>query len=362
MRAALIIGLAVALAGCPNKNKKGAEEPENKAAGDKSNPEDMNPEGGLPDPTTGETGGAATGAGATPGKPAIKPPGLDLSPVEKKRRVSRAVAGGKAALAQRTPDSGEAVRQAKIALQIDETSLDAMILLAHANILKRYYDQALDVLEKAVARGGAKRREIHFLFGLVYDRTEEYDKAFAAYRRAVALSPNYTSGLMNLGVHYLRNQRYSEAAQVYEKLTGSLNYKTAAAWTNLGSAYRGRSGEFGIGNEAARNQMILKAERTYKRAISRDKTYANAYFNLGLLYLDSDPFPTGRGKELDNLRRLRRAKSYFDQYRRLPGANVKRVDEVAATAQKLIAREERIRKKRAERERRRREREKKRGK
>ena len=71
---------------------------------------------------------------------------------------------------------------------------------------------------------------------------------------------------------------------------------------------------------------------------------------------DSDPFPGPGGKELDNLRRLRRAKSYFDEYRRLPGANVKRVDEVAATAQKLIAREERIRKKRREREERRKKR------
>jgi tetratricopeptide (TPR) repeat protein len=355
VRIALVIA-ALALAGCPNKNKKNAARPENKS--DKTaNPADIDPEGGLPNP--GDPGDSTVGPD---GKPAITPPGLDLSPTEKKRRVTKAVGAGNAALTGRNPDSDEAVRQAKIALSVDEMSVDAMIVLAHANIVKRYYDQATDVLEKALERGGAKRREIHFLFGLVYDRTEQHDKAFAAYRRAVALSPGYTSALMNLGVHYLRNQRYADATQIFERLTGELDYRSAAAWTNLGSAYRGRSAEFTIGSETARNQMIQRAEKTYKQAISRDKTYANAYYNLGLLYLDSDPFPTTGGKELDNLRRLRRAKSYFDEYRRLPGADVKRVDDVAATAQKLIEREERLRKKREERERRKREREKRRGK
>lgn len=350
MRIALIAAVGLALAGCPSKDKKAPSKPGDDKG--KSDPDGADPEGGLPAPGSDKAGD---------GGPAIKPPGLDLSPAERRRRVSGHLTAGKAAMGKRDPDPAEAIRQAKLALAVDETSIDAMIILAHANVAKRYYDQALDVLEKAVERGGGKRREIHFLFGLVYDRTGEPDKAFAAYRRAVALSPNYTSALMNVGVHYLRNQRYGDAASVYEKLTGELDYKTAAAWTNLGSAYRGRSASFGLSQQRQRAAMILRAETTYRRAISRDKSYANAYFNLGLLYLDSDPFPTGDGKELDNLRRLKRAKSYFDEYRRLPGADLERVDDVAATAQKLIAREERLRKKRAERERRRREREKKGG-
>ena len=345
MRISVVLALALAVAGCSSKSKKGPAKP-----GD----------------TTAATGEQAGDRGATAGStkkagdsgPAIRPPGLDLSPAERQRRVSGHLRAGQQAMATNPPDPEEAIRQAKLALSVDETSVEAMVILAHASVAKRYYDQALDVLEKAVARGGVKRREIHFLFGLVYDNTEEPEKAFAAYRRAVALSPDYTSGLMNLGVHFLRNQRYADAVTVYEKLTGELEYTTAAAWTNLGSAYRGLSASFGISDQSRRNQMILKAEKTYRQAISRDKSYANAYYNLGLLYLDSDPFPTAAGRDLDNLRRLRRAKSYFDEYRRLPGADLERVDDVAATAQKLIAREERIRKKRAERERRRRERDK----
>lgn len=337
--AAIAVAGAVAIAGCSSAAKKKPKAPgEKSAAGDAK---------------AGRTGSGKARAGSRAGKdagPEIKPPGLDLSPQERERRVSGHISAGRAAMSSSPPQPDEAIRQAKLALAVDETSVDAMVILAHANVAKRYYDQALDVLEKAVERGGTRHREIHFLFGLVYDRTDKLDKAQDAYRRAVALSPDYTSALMNLGVHFLRNQRFADAAQVYEKLTGKLGYTTAAAWTNLGSAYRGRSASFGLSQQSLRDQMILRAEKTYRKAINRDKSYGNAYFNLGLLYLDSDPFPTAAGGELDTLRRLKKAKAYFDEYRRLPGADLERVDDVAATAQKLIAREERVRRKRQERE------------
>lgn len=368
-----VLGALLLLAGCPNRNKKQQTGP--KAAGDGSggpaHPEDAEPEGGLPgyvppegrDPQATEAGGDSTANGkdAAEGPRVIKPPGLDLSPAEKQRRVAEHLAKGKSALAGANPAPDEAIRQARLALSVDETSVEAMVLLADADIAKRYYDQAQDVLEKALERGGSRTREVHFLLGLVHDRLDEPDKAFASYRRAVVLSPNYKSALMNLGVHYLRNQRYADAQTVYEKLTGELGYRTAAAWTNLGSAYRGRSAELAPTDVNGRNQMILKAEATYKRALAVDKSYANAYYDLGLLYLDSDPFPVGGTKEMDNLARLQKAKSYFDEYRRLPGADLKRVDEVAATAAKLISREERIRAKRREMEERRKRLEKKGG-
>jgi tetratricopeptide (TPR) repeat protein len=306
----------------------------------------MDPEGRS---RTGIVPPEAGGAGPTdPG--GLKPPGVDLSPAERQRRVKKHLSAGKAALAGAGLDADEAGRQARLALAVDETSVDAMVLLAHANIEKRYYDQALDVLDKAAERGGARVKEVHFLLGVVYDETEEPDKAFDAYRRAVALAPTYPSALMNLGVHYLANQRYLDARSVYEKLTGSLGYATAASLTNLGSAYRGLSAELGATDVNQRNQMILRAEQTYKRAIAKNKTYANAYYNLGLLYLDSDPYPVAGGREMDNLARLKRAKSYFDQYRRLPGADTRRVDEIAATADKLITREERLREMQRKRE------------
>jgi tetratricopeptide (TPR) repeat protein len=251
-------------------------------------------------------------------------------------------------MAAKNQDPDLAIREASAALQADETSVDAMVLLAHGNFAKGYLDMAEDILGKALARGGSTNKQAHFLMGLILDRTDRLDKAMRQYEAAVAIDPNYSSAVMNLGVHYLRNKRYSDALTLYQRLTGELGYSSPAAFTNLGSALRGHSADFNTTDIAKRNDLLLKAEHAYKRAVSVKKDYGNAYYNLGLLYLDADPFPAGNG-DMDRLKRLTQAKTYFDEYRRLPGADQTLADEQVGVAQKLIDREEKLRKKAADR-------------
>lgn len=329
---------AAPLAGCGSKDKKSAAEPGQASAGGQAGT------GGAAG--TRDEGGA--GSGEPAGRPGVQPPGLDLAPAEKQRRVAEHLKRGQGALeSSRDPDF--AANEAKAALQVDETSVDAMVLLAHSYYVKGYYDLVQDVLEKALQRNGGNNKKLHFLFGLVHDRNKRSDQALEAYQKSVALDPSYRSALMNLGVHLLQRKRYQEAVALYERLTGELNYKTPASLTNLGSAYRGLSAEFATSDVNRRNELLLKAERTYQQALAVNRNYANAYYNTGLLYLDADPFPEGRA-DMDMVKRLQRAKSQFDEYRRLPGADQKLADEQVSVAQKLIDKEERARAKARERE------------
>ena len=302
----------------------------------------------------GATGGGAPGTGGTvdqgstsPGSdsPGVKPPGLDLTPEEKKSQV-----GSHLRKAQTAVDAGDpdlAINEAKAALAVDETSIDAMVILAQAQFAKGYFDQVEDVLTKALERGGAQNKKLHFIMGLVHDRNKKPDQALESYSKAVAIDASYDPAVMNLGVHLLRTKRYGEAVSLYERLTGELNYRTAAAFTNLGSAYRGQSAEFTTSDVGRRNDLLLKAQTAYRRGLAIDKNYANATYNLGLLFLDADPFPDGKD-DMDLLKRLRQAKAFFDEYRRLPSADQKLADEQVAVAQKLIDKEERARAKAAE--------------
>ena len=154
---------------------------------------------------------------------------------------------------------------------------------------------------------------------------------------------------MNLGVNHLGSKRYKDAVVIFERLTAELGMKEASVWTNLGSAYRGHSLDFAGTDITKRNKLVLKAEESYKRAISRDKNYGNAYYNMGLLFLDADPFPVGNG-EMDRVKRLKNSKTYLDEYRRLPKANQELVDETSAVVQKLLDREALLAKKKADRE------------
>ncbi|HLU66740.1 MAG TPA: tetratricopeptide repeat protein [Kofleriaceae bacterium] len=356
--------LAGALAACGGKNKSDAAQPGgggggagggDAVAGGADGAGGGDGAGGLDGAGGGDGGGADGTGGGAPGEPDIKPPGLDLPPAEKARRVAEHVKKGLDAL-EKSNNPDLAVTEAKAALAVDETAVDAMVLLAHAYYVKGFHDLVEDVLGKAVQRGGAKNKKLHFLMGLVHDKSKRPDQAMDAYAKAVALDSNYRPALMNLGVHLLQNKRFQEAVNLYERLTGQLGYRTAASMSNLGSAYRGWSAEFTTSNVQRRNQLLLKAEAAYKKSIDIDKNYANAYYNLGLLYLDADPFPKG-SDDMDLLERLQKAKGFFNDYRRMPGANQKLADEQVAVTQKLIDKEERARKKAAEREARRKERE-----
>jgi hypothetical protein len=134
------------------------------------------------------------------------------------------------------------------------------------------------------------------------------------------------------------------AAQgTFEKLTKEMGRNDAVTLTSLGSAYRGRSADYPAGSND-RNQLIMSAEASYKRALAVNANYGPAYFNLALLYLDADPFPSGGGT-LDTLQRLNAAKAFLDQYKNAPGVDIKLYDERMKDVTKAIAREEKRRKK-----------------
>lgn len=336
--------------------------------GSSGNPADVDPEGGgggdgtgivVTDGGGGEdgAGGAGGASGGGGGPAAIEPPGLDKSPDEVKRLVAAYLKEGREAM--RAGRHDDAIVAAGKALKEDEVNVPAMVLLAHAYYEKGYYDKAEAILDIALARpDGPRDPQLQFLRGLVYEKTDREDEAMEAYEKSVAANPDYKPGLINLGAMYLRNKRYRDAIEVYEKLTGSLGAASAVTYNNLGSAYRGYSVVV-KDDKAQRNDYLKRAETAYKRAISADTKYGPAYYNMGLLYLDADPFPAPDGSDMDYLKRIEMARTYFREYRGLPGADFALVDEQDAVAAKLHEREVNKREKEAERERKRLERERK---
>jgi len=397
-RARVFAALALLLLGaaCGGKDK-GAKTPATKGAGatgttatggTAQNPEDMNPDavGDVPTGTIGDGGGKAggnaggasagtSGAGGTAGTaggqtggttgataptappPPIKPPGLDLSAAQKAAKVRAPLSRARSAMAKNPADAEAGIANAKNALAIDEKNLEAMLYLAHANYAKGYHDKAEYVLRRAqkVPRG-KKSAKLYFLYGLVYEATNRDSDAERSFKTSVSLNQNYRPALLNLGVYHIKNKRYALARTLYERLTGPLASKSPAAWTNLGSAYRGQTGNARLSVEA-RKKLVFAAESSFKRAIAINKNYANAYYNLGVLYLDADPYPAA-GKNLDTLVRLKKARGFFDEYGRKPSAEKKLAKEQMAVAQKLHDREVRIREKKRKREERRKKRKK----
>jgi tetratricopeptide (TPR) repeat protein len=266
-----------------------------------------------------------------PPKDSLAPPGQDLPPEKREAMVRDELRRGVQAL--RANDSDGVIRAARAALDLDETSVEAMIMLAHGYYLKQYDDKVEAVLTLAQKqKAGQAHPVLWMLLGLVYDRTNREDQALAAYEKATQLKPDYLAALNNKGAIYLKRKRYADAIPVFEQIV-QIDDASARGHTSLGAAYRGRSADM---SGAQREQLLKRAEAELKLALSKDGNYAPAYFDIGVLYLDADPFPG-----LETLARLQLAQKNLSQYKQTAGpSGVAAVDDYLAAAQKGIEREQ----------------------
>jgi tetratricopeptide (TPR) repeat protein len=292
----------------------------------------------------GDTAGGPSGASAADNGPQVSYPNYDPDPAQAKAQVDQHLNVAKQALSAPTPDAETALREARAALAIDAANVDAAAYVAFALYHKKQLDSAELVLDDVFKRPAAKQNaNIYYVYGLVYERTSRPEQAVLAFKQAVQLNPNLASAWIDLGVHQLENKQYQDAQATFEKVVQQFGRNDAVTLANLASAYRGRSGDYPPGS-GDRNNYIIQAEATYKKALAANPNFGPGYYNLALLYLDADPFPSGGGA-LDNMQRLNAAKAYLDQYKNMPGVDMKLYDTRAKDVDKAIKREEKKRKK-----------------
>jgi len=265
---------------------------------------------------------------------APRPPTQDLPADRRDAMVRDSLRKGVQAL--RAHDADGTIRAARAALDLDETNVEAMIMLAHGYYMKGYDDKVEAVLTLAQKqKAGQNHPVLWMLLGLVYDRTNREDLALSSYEKATKLKPDYLAALNNRGAIYIKRKRYVDAIPVFEQVV-QIEEKSPRAHTNLGSSYRGRSADLGNDQKEQREQLLRRAEQEYKLAIQQDPSYAAAYFDLGLLYLDADPFPG-----LETLPRFQQAQRFLSQYKQTAGpAGLPVVDDYLTAAQKGIEREQ----------------------
>ncbi|MEO8700412.1 MAG: tetratricopeptide repeat protein [Kofleriaceae bacterium] len=336
-----MLGVAVAVAACGGKGKTGTTPTGTGSGSDQSMKDPGDPtgtgggtgSGAVPNPNGGGGSGAGPIGSPTDGPPVI-PPNLDADPAQAKAGVDAQLSIARAALAAPTPDPDGALRAARQALQIDAASVEAAAYIAFAYYHKRLYDTAELVLDDLFKRAAAKQNAmVFYVYGLVYDKTNRPERAQKAFEESVRLDPKHASALVNLGVYQLKNSQYAAAQSTFETLTKQFGRNDAITLTSLGSAYRGRSAEFPQG-APDRDNYVRTAEASYKRALQASSNYGPAYYNLGLLYLDTDPYPG----VTDAIQRLTAAKSYFDQYKNMPNFDLKLYESRAKDVDKAIKR------------------------
>lgn len=358
MRAA-IVALALLLAGCPGSAHKRVHGPGGGGdVGDQvGDVEDDAPDGGgapevkdaakdeakeedAPPPPPGTEVAAKSEAkrktkpttGRAPARIGERVAGIERSEDEREALIAPRLTAARNALAG--GDLERAINEARRGLDLQTDHIGALGLLAEAYYRKGWYPKALRILRRGTGYArGKDDAQLWMLLGLVLDRTEApHAERLEAYERTTKLKPNYARAWNNLGVIHLRMQQYPSAMAALETAV-SIDPDSAAAFTNLGTAYRRHAFE-GQTVARTRTELLRKAERAYRTAIALDEEQAAAYLDLGLLYLDTDSFP-GMTSEL----RLQASVRYLREYKQRssrPGAGGPDVDAYLQAAQRQL--------------------------
>jgi len=210
-------------------------------------------------------------------------------------------------------------------------------------------------MDKAVA-------ELKNVHGLVALKKKETDlvNAMKRFTAAVSCDPDFWEAHMNIGAIALGFRGYRRAKASFEVVLKQ-KPKHPEAVMGLGVAYRGLSA---LAMADAKDKAISEAEVHYKKVMSivkpQNKLYADALYNLGLLYQD---YKVGSSDE-GNKKRLKAARSYYEKYAKHPKSKktakknaLSRAKDITRTF-KIMAQMADLKKKQKERERRLKEQEK----
>ncbi len=220
-----------------------------------------------------------------------------------------------ALLAEGTLDRAE--DEARRVLKADEKNVAAMVNLATVYHQRKRHELAKMVLENA-RQVDAQDPAVWNRLGFVELALANRPQALEDFKTAASLRADYAEAHANYGAMLADAEDFEAAVQELE-LAVKYAPRAAAAWLNLGNAYRGV-------------KQFEKAEAAYRKAEQLDGTMVEVQYDLAVLYLDGEKLGT------PTLQRLEQAVGFFDAYEGKGGKEA-RVAEYRKDAARAIDRE-----------------------
>lgn len=155
------------------------------------------------------------------------------------------------------------------AVQLDESNVDALLLLAEVHFLQRRYDAALQTVNRAL-RIDEHLAQGYFIKGFVYKELGDTTVAKSSFQTAVEVDPNHYDSYMQLGSLY--GHQGDPIALEYFETALEIRPKSAEAFYHRGMFLQA-GGKY---DEALAN---------YRDMIDADPNNPLGYYNSGYIYL-----------------------------------------------------------------------------
>ena len=154
-------------------------------------------------------------------------------------------------------------------LSIDSYHFDSILMLTNIAGINKNFDQAKELLIKAIEIQPKNVTAIHNL-GTCYKELKQLEEAKKHYNKVLEINPNHTNANYNLGLIYYD----------LKDLKNAKNYlkKTIEIQKNYGIAF------FSLGNVHTDLKEYNEAMSCYQKAIEINPGIVGAHNNLGLIY------------------------------------------------------------------------------
>ena len=196
---------------------------------------------------------------------------------------------------------------ARALLKKDEINVGIMTSLGRAYFLMGKLKTAKYVFRRALELAPSDPDLLYYL-ALVEDRDGHMApaKVLAMYGKVLAVKPDYPEALNNVGMIFYATRNYQQAS---EKFGEAVRYAPdfRGAKLNLANALRGL-------------KQYAEADRLYIELVEANTGFAAAYFNRGLLYLESEFGGMAR------VERLHKAAEYLRKYKEVAGRSLREND------------------------------------
>ncbi len=153
-------------------------------------------------------------------------------------------------------------------------SVNALLVRANEAYSSRDFSAAAKAYEDALR---AEPKNITALIGLgvTHQRDGKYADSEAALQKVLSFDPDNDSASYAIAVTYFKQERWKESMTFFEKSLAK-NTQNASARHYLGII-------------STKLSLVDRAEREFKTTLAIDPNYADAHFNLAVLYATWDP-------------------------------------------------------------------------
>lgn len=168
--------------------------------------------------------------------------------------------------------SRQALEILKTAAERFPEHIPTLLKLSEYHLILTQYEESMKAIDK-VLKVDPQNAEAYFMFGMNFEERMDTVRAINSYQKAVDLDANIVDGWINLG-------------QLYAGLGDPLALRYFDNATRI--APRDITALHAKADYLTATEDLEGAVALYRKIITLDPQYEEAYFNSGLLYLDMD--------------------------------------------------------------------------